>query len=269
VAAARRRGHDLLVLGVGVDHPDARRFYARLGFVDWGHGPIVSRWVEPDGAGGFREVALPIDVMVRSLWAPPVEAWRPWSPAEIAARLAGVPAPWHLAGGVALELWRRATGREPLRSHGDVEIAVARSRAAPVLAALRASGKLYAVGSGAVRPLRAGLSRPPARQVWCAVDDAYRVDVFLEPGDARTWVFRRDERVRRPYREAIAVSADGPPYLRPECVLLYKAAHRRPRDEADFAAIVPDLEGSAREWLARALAVVEPEHPWRGLAAAD
>ena len=45
---ARRRGHDRLVLAVGVDNPDARRLYERLGYLDWGHGRIVGTWVERD-----------------------------------------------------------------------------------------------------------------------------------------------------------------------------------------------------------------------------
>lgn len=65
--AARRRGHDRLVLGVGVDNPDAKRLYERLGYLDWGGGPIVARWTEPDGKGGIREASLACDTMVITL----------------------------------------------------------------------------------------------------------------------------------------------------------------------------------------------------------
>ncbi len=65
--AARRRGHDRVVLGVGVDNPDARRLYERLGYVDWGQGPVVARWTEPDGRGGVREASLTCDTMIASL----------------------------------------------------------------------------------------------------------------------------------------------------------------------------------------------------------
>lgn len=65
--AARRRGHDRLVLGVSVDNVDAKRLYERLGYADWGRGPIVARWTEPDGQGGIREVSLLCDTMVIGL----------------------------------------------------------------------------------------------------------------------------------------------------------------------------------------------------------
>ena len=56
---------------------------------------------------------------------------------------------------------------------------------------------------------------------------------------------------------------DGIPYARPEIVLLFKAKHSdRPKDEADLAAVLPRLEPARRRWLAEALALVHPGHPW-------
>jgi predicted N-acetyltransferase YhbS len=263
--AARRRGHDVLLLGVAVDNEDARRLYRSLGYVDWGKGALVSRWTEPDGRGGIREASLTIDVMVRSLNAPPVTAWTPWTPGEIAARLSGVSAPWHVAGGWALELWRADRGLGALREHHDVEIAVPRRVARGVTTALRAHGlSLYSVWCGGVWPLRGDVPRPPRWQVWAAEADTYRMDVFMQPGDARTWIFRKDERLRRAYAEAVDRSAQGIPFLRPECVLLFKAIRPRPQDEADFEAMVPALDRDARRWLATALRTVAPRHPWLG-----
>ena len=53
------------------------------------------------------------------------------------------------------------------------------------------------------------------------------------------------------------------PVLAPEIVLLYKAKRSRAIDEADFAACAPALQPDARAWLAGALAICAPEHPWR------
>jgi hypothetical protein len=54
---------------------------------------------------------------------PPLEAWRAWHPREAAAQFATLDAPWCVVGGWSIDLW---LGRET-RTHGDLEIAIARS----------------------------------------------------------------------------------------------------------------------------------------------
>jgi len=44
--------------------------------------------------------------------------------------------------------------------------------------------------------------------------------------------------------------------------LLFKARQAWPRDEADFAAIVPLLDEHQRAWLRDTLAQVHPGHAW-------
>ena len=41
-----------------------------------------------------------------------------------------------------------------------------------------------------------------------------------------------------------------------------KATVRRPKDDADFATCLPRLDTAARTWLAGALDLVDPVHPW-------
>jgi GNAT superfamily N-acetyltransferase len=264
-AAARAHGHDVLILGVGLDNPDAKRLYERLGYVAWPRGPIVTRWTEPDGAGGIRYVSLDIDVMVRSMAAPAIDAWVPWHPRVIADRLAHVDRPWHVAGGWALELWRADHDLGPLRDHGDLEIAIPRAAYRTFAAAL-GDLDLYAVHAGAVWPLRGAKPKASVRQVWVAEGGRYRTDLFLETGGDRTWIFRRDDRVRRPMGRMVARTRDGVPYLRPEGVLLYKAAGEavglRPKDRNDFDAIAPDLDAESARWLVDALSIAYPAHQW-------
>ena len=284
-ATARERGHDVLILGVGLDNPHAKRLYERLGYVDWGHGPVITRWTEPDGVGGIRYVSLDMDVMVRSMAAPPIDAWAPWHPRVVADRLAHVDRPWYVAGGWALELWRGDHGLGPLRDHDDLEIAIPRA-AYPTFAAAFGDLDLYGVHAGAVWPLRGARPRGHVRQVWVAEGGRYRTDLFLETGGDRTWIFRRDDRIRRPMRRMVARTRDGVPYLRPEGVLLYKAAGKaafnaagkaarnaagkqsdkaaaaRPKDQADFEAVAPDLDPESARWLNGALSTAYPGHPW-------
>lgn len=191
--------------------------------------------------------------------APPdLDAWEPWAPADLAARLAGLDLPWYVAGGWALDLWH---GRQT-REHEDIEFAIPRAgfdRVRPYLAGLA----LYAPGDGEVHPLAP--DGWPDRQCWVLdpVANRWRTDIFLEPGDGRTWISHRDDRVRRPWPEVVARTPDGIPYLRPEIVLFYKAKHRRDKDEADFDRALPRLDPAGRHWLAGTLDLVHPGHAWR------
>jgi hypothetical protein len=184
--------------------------------------------------------------------------WEAWTPAEAAARLAGLEVPWAVAAGWALDLFRGG----PTREHEDLEIAVPIGRFGAVRAAL-ADYDMEVIGSGHRWPLDS-----PAfavmNQTWVREPGGgpYRLDIFREPHDGGTWICRRDPAIRRPYAAIIAATPDGIPYLVPEIVLLFKAKHSRPKDEADFDGTVPLLTPAQRSWLAAALAGVHPGHPW-------
>ena len=50
--------------------------------------------------------------------------------------------------------------------------------------------------------------------------------------------------------------------LAPEIQLLQKSKGLRPKDQLDFEAVVLVLEPERRAWLAEALGVASPGHPW-------
>lgn len=54
----------------------------------------------------------------------------------------------------------------------------------------------------------------------------------------------------------------GSPTSSPRVALLFKARQARPKDEKDFAAVLPLLDVERRTWLADALALVDPDHRW-------
>jgi hypothetical protein len=182
-----------------------------------------------------------------------------WTPSEVAHVLTGIAAPWYVAAGWALDLFRGAQTRE----HADIEIAIPAASFAEVRD--RVPGYVFdAVGSG-----RIWENAPPdvlaaVHQTWLR-DPAtgnYLVDVFREPHDGDTWICRRDATVRPPYGDIIHHTDDGIPYLAPELVLLFKAKAVRRKDQADFDATVPHLTAAQRATLAELLARVHPEHHW-------
>jgi len=191
---------------------------------------------------------------------PGLDAWRPWTPAAAAERLAGAGVGWCVVGGWAVELF---VGR-PVRPHHDLEIAVLRPDFPAVRAAL-AGHRFHVVGGGEVRALPEGEEPPADRHQNWVLDvgaRAWRMDVMLEPGDATTWVFRRDPAIAAPRATMVDRTPAGIPFLRPEGTLLFKAKAPGPKDEIDLAACLPRMAPAARSWLADALRRAHPGHPW-------
>ncbi|MFB7126513.1 nucleotidyltransferase domain-containing protein [Kitasatospora sp. NPDC056273] len=182
-----------------------------------------------------------------------------WTPGEVAQRLAGIGTPWYVAAGWALDLFR---GRRT-RAHGDIEIGIPAAGFPEVRD--RFPGYAFdAAGSGRIWADAAPEALAAVHQTWLrdqATGD-YLLDVFREPHDGDTWICRRDETIRLPYREIIHHTRDGIPYLAPELVLLFKAKHVREKDQSDFDATVPHLTPAQRETLTGLLTRVHPGHPW-------
>ncbi len=194
---------------------------------------------------------------------PPVEAWSmAWTPDQAAVALAGVSAPWAVAGGWALDLW---LGRKT-REHEDLEIAVPSAFFPEIQARLERRGlALFDIDNGQVIALPPGEApRRRTHQTWVMEPavHGWRMDVFREPGDAQTWVYRRTGELSAPRAWASGRTAAGIPYVAPQIVLLFKAKATRDKDQADFSIVAPRLSSEARGWLAASLRVIQPGHPW-------
>jgi hypothetical protein len=193
---------------------------------------------------------------------PDLTKWDAWSPAEAAVRLAGVDAPWYVAAGWALDLF---LGSEH-RPHEDLEVAIPHACFEQVRRALGEFDVFVPVGDLLVRQVESLTPEELAatHQSWAREPSTgtWRLDVFREPSTDDTWNCRRDERIRLPFVDVIAHTADGIPYAQPEIALLYKARHAREKDDADFAAVLPRLSGAQRRWLSWALELVHPGHRW-------
>ena len=207
------------------------------------------------------------EALAAGAFEPDLSLWDPWHPERVAALLEGVETPWYVAAGWAIDLF---LGEEQRREHEDLEIAVPRVRFREI--GERLSGfELFIPDSDLTEP---GLVWPFAQapsalagnhQTWVREPESarWRLDVFREPSDGDVWIYRRDERIRLPYRDVIERTDGGIPFARPELVLLFKAKQVvRPKDEADFEAVLPRLGSDRRQWLADALRLVHPGHPW-------
>jgi hypothetical protein len=188
--------------------------------------------------------------------------WATVAPAEVAAMLAGVEAPWWIVGGWVID----AVTDEP-RPHDDIDVGFFRSDLPRLLERLAPAHCVWSNASGSLRPLRHADELPAdCRQLWVRRDgdSPWLVDLAMTPHDGMTWVSVRDDRLRLPLDRATFIGRDGIRYLRPEIVLHHKARHRRAKDDRDFERTLPFLDSNARAWLDRALRLVHPGHPWLG-----
>jgi hypothetical protein len=187
--------------------------------------------------------------------------WDPWHPTTAAELLADVGAPWAVAGGWALDLHRG----EQTRPHHDLEIAVPAGCFEAIRSAL-AGYEFHVVGAGRAWPLASPrFGDLHQTWVWDQRVEAYRLDVFREPHDGQTWIFRRSPTIRMGYDQLIGRTREGIPFVVPEVVLLFKAKADRPQDRSDLMATLPRLETAQRRWLREALDVAQPRHPWLNL----
>lgn len=164
-----------------------------------------------------------------------------------------------MVAGWALDLFH---GKQT-RAHGDIEIAIP-AAGFPEVRSRFPEYVFDAVGSGRIWEDPTPETLATVHQTWLR-DPAtgnYLLDVFREPHDGDTWICRRDETVRLPYRDIILRTGSGIPYLAPELVLLFKAKHLRPKDQADFTATASRLTPTQRETLTALLTRVHPGHPW-------
>ena len=184
--------------------------------------------------------------------------WEPVGLEEAAALMDGFPVPWWVAAGWAIELH---VGRQ-IREHSDVDILVLRDDQEAIRAQLPGWDVQIARG-GRLEPWPEGTRvELPRSGLWARSDPdgPWQLQFLLAEREGDTWWFRRDPRIRLPLGEIGLRSPGGIPYLRPEVTLLFKSKDPRERDETDLAAVLPLLEGAARNRLAEWL---PPDHPWR------
>jgi hypothetical protein len=187
-------------------------------------------------------------------------------PPPAVVSVAGAMAPygrwWGIAGGWAAELHVGSQTRE----HDDVEVAILRRDVQA--AASTVGGAWWYVkphpegreGAGTAHPWDGSPLAAPVHQVLADVGDL-RIDFLLNDAVGDEWRYRRDHRIVRSLATTIH-DREGLLYLAPELVLLFKAKHRRPKDEHDRRMLVPTLTAEQRSWLRDALATVDPKNPW-------
>jgi hypothetical protein len=188
-------------------------------------------------------------------------AWEPTHPEEIAELLSGFARPWWICGGWALDLF---LNRET-RRHDDVDVALLRHDQLALYHHFRAWDLHYATPARILEPWDGRQLDLPIHGIWARRSPEPSVpwtcEFLLNEERDGEWVFRRNEAVRRPLEE-IGDERNGVPFLRPEIVLLYKSSERSPKNDTDFAVVLPRLSREASLWLRAALERYDARNPW-------
>ena len=205
----------------------------------------------------------------RPVWVasddPGFDLVRPWKPIdldELVGVFDGAAFDWWVTGGHALELHLGTSWR----GHADTDVSVRRADTTSLRTHL-ADWDAQVAAAGVLRPWAGEeltADRSQNNLWWRRSPGApFCLDVVISEGDERDWIYRRDPQIRRPWNEAVLVSAAGVPYLAPELQLLFKSHNPRPKDTEDANQVLPRLDPPRRAWLAHRLA---PAHEWHDLA---
>jgi hypothetical protein len=190
-------------------------------------------------------------------------AWAPHTPQDAAGLLDGYGGSWWVVGGWAAQAFSRV-----IRPHEDVDIAIRRGDLGTFREHLAGRIHIWRNDGGTLSPVMAGDPDEtyPAEflQLWLRRNaaSAWEYDVICDPGEPGQWVNRRLPSMSLPMDQATWADPEGIRYINPEILLLFKARQARPKDEADFEAIVPLLSRHRLTWLKDTLAQVHPGHPW-------
>ncbi|MEV4737519.1 MULTISPECIES: hypothetical protein [unclassified Microbacterium] len=87
------------------------------------------------------------------------------------------------------------------------------------------------------------------------------LQVNVEDGGERAWVYKRDPRLQLPWDRAVR-DIGGVPTGAPEVQLVWKALRPRPEDDVDKDAVLAALDPDARAWYEQAILSIHPHSTW-------
>lgn len=189
-----------------------------------------------------------------------LDNWAPLPLTELAEIFSPAAFPWWVAGGTAVDLF---LGRVT-RSHDDLDVEVLRTDQMK-LQRLLGAWDMHVAQGGRLRPWQSHDYLPDGDgSIWCRQSSGspWVLQVLFGESDGDDWLFRRNPQVRMPLAMLGRRTPGGVPYLTPAVQVLFKARDTRPKDQADFEAVLPHLDQVDRTWLISALTATDPRHPW-------
>lgn len=172
--------------------------------------------------------------------------------------MTGFEGKWCIAGGWAIDL---SLDKET-RTHGDIEILVFREDQ-EILKNHLAEWKISKMDEGKLSAWEHEYLELPIHELHATHRvTGQKLEILLNEKDEDNWLFRRDNRIKKPLSEIINFSKSGILYLRPEIVLLYKAKLNDSKDTHDFNEAISIMDANQKKWLKDALNIHLPNHNW-------
>ncbi|MGM7699169.1 hypothetical protein [Microbacterium sp. A84] len=188
-------------------------------------------------------------------------AWAPLDPQAVAELLSAASVRWWLSGGAALDRW---LGHD-IRPRPNIDVSVIAADLAGLVAILPEGLSAWVpadegdemipfTDAPADADLQPVLVRDDAEGAWI-------LQINVEDGAPRAWIYKRDPRLQLPWDRAV-LDIDGIPTGAPEVQLVWKALRPRPEDDADKDAVVAELSDEARAWYEKAILSIHPHSNW-------
>lgn len=187
--------------------------------------------------------------------------WDPLDPQAVAELLSAASVRWWLSGGIALDRW---LGRA-IRPRPNIDVSVVAADLSGLVVSLPEGFSAWApanegdemipiLDAATDADLQPVLVRDDAKGAWV-------LQINVEDGVPRAWVYKRDPRLTLPWDRAV-LDVDGIPTGAPEVQLVWKALRPRPEDAVDKDALVPVLDDEAVSFYETALLRIHPHSTW-------
>lgn len=191
----------------------------------------------------------------------PAAPTEPLSVSEVARLLAPAPERWWISGGAALDHWLGS----PIRVRENIDVSTTREDLVALLSHLPAHLTAWVSADDEQSVLEFSLAPADADlqpvRIFDAEKAAWVLQVNVEDGSSRGWMYKRDPRLQLPWERAV-LEIDGIPTGAPEVQLVWKALRPRPEDDVDKDASFPELSAESRAWFERAILSLHPHSTW-------
>jgi hypothetical protein len=175
---------------------------------------------------------------------------------ELQKTLSGYNHPWWVAGGWGIDLHLGFQSRD----HADLEIAIPYEDQQNIRKYIGEQADWHMIENRQLIPWPPGkMLAPPIHEIHCKVVNGPHLEILLNIFTDTEWIYRRNHRIRLPRHQFLNGSLIPLPR---EVLLLYKSKQTRPKDEADFTALIETMALNEQAWMKSALMLSDGNHPW-------